>query len=180
MKELNITPADTYIVVNKSIINDQDRTILTMLYQPIIGPLPIILYFSLWADLDKIELISEEYTHHNLITNMQISLHDILEARRKLEAIGLLKTFYKEEIVSHPADRNFSDGRRCCIRHLVDLKKQKIPCPFPIRKTGRGFCLLEGETNHMGPSVFFLMPFYSLMLSRGTRYCSLRLRISAR
>lgn len=100
MKELNITPADTYIVVNKSIINDQDRTILTMLYQPIIGPLPIILYFSLWADLDKIELISEEYTHHHLITNMQISLHDILEARRKLEAIGLLKTFYKEENIN--------------------------------------------------------------------------------
>lgn len=100
MKELNISPADTYIVVNKSIINDEDRTILTMLYQPIIGPLPIILYFSLWADLDKTELMSNEYTHHHLITNIQISLHDILEARRKLEAIGLLKTFYKEENIN--------------------------------------------------------------------------------
>lgn len=100
MKELNISPADTYIVVNKSIINNQDRTILTMLYQPIIGPLPIILYFSLWADLDRTELISDEYTHHHLVTNMQISLHDILEARRKLEAIGLLKTFYKEENIN--------------------------------------------------------------------------------
>lgn len=101
MKELNISPTDTYIVVNKSIINNQDRTILTMLYQPIIGPLPIILYFSLWADLDKTELISDEYTHHHLVTNMQISLHDILEARRKLEAIGLLKTFYKEEEINN-------------------------------------------------------------------------------
>ena len=100
MKELNIspiTPADTYIVVNKSIMNDEDRTILTMLYQPIIGPLPIILYFSLWSDLDKTELMSTEYTHHHLVTNMQISLHNILEARRKLEAIGLLKTYFKEE-----------------------------------------------------------------------------------
>lgn len=100
MKEINISPADTYIVVNKSIINDEDRTILTMLYQPIIGPLPIILYFSLWADLDKTELMSNEYTHHHLVTNMQISLHDILEARRKLEAIGLLKTFFKEENIN--------------------------------------------------------------------------------
>ena len=100
MKELIISPADTYIVVNKSIINDEDRTILTMLYQPIIGPLPIILYFSLWADLDKTKLTSSEYTHHHLVTNMQISLHDILEARRKLEAIGLLKTFYKEENIN--------------------------------------------------------------------------------
>lgn len=100
MKELNLSPADTYIVVNKSIINDEDRTILTMLYQPIIGPLPIILYFSLWADLDKKQQISTEYTHHHLITNMQISMHDILEARRKLEAIGLLKTFVKEESIN--------------------------------------------------------------------------------
>lgn len=100
MKEINISPADTYIVVNKSIINDEDRTILTMLYQPIIGPLPIILYFSLWADLDKKEQVSTEYTHHHLVTNMQISMHDILEARRKLEAIGLLKTFIKEESIN--------------------------------------------------------------------------------
>lgn len=100
MRELNISPADTYIVVNKSIINDYDRTILTMLYQPIVGPLPIILYFSLWADLDQKQNISSEYTHHHLVTNMQISLHDILEARRKLEAIGLLKTYLKEESVN--------------------------------------------------------------------------------
>ena len=100
MRELIISPADTYIVVNKSIINDEDRTILTMLYQPIIGPLPIILYFSLWADLDKKEQISLEYTHHHLVTNMQISMHDILEARRKLEAIGLLKTYLKEDSIN--------------------------------------------------------------------------------
>lgn len=100
MKEITISPADTYIVVNKSIINDEDRTILTMLYQPIIGPLPIILYFSLWADLDKKEQVSLEYTHHHLVTNMQISMHDILEARRKLEAIGLLKTYLKEESIN--------------------------------------------------------------------------------
>ena len=52
------TPADTYIVINKSIITNEDRTILTMLYQPIIGPLPIMLYFSLWSDLDKTEIMS--------------------------------------------------------------------------------------------------------------------------
>lgn len=97
MQNLNISPADTYVVVNKSIITNEDRTILTMLYQPIIGPLPIMLYFSLWSDLDQLELISTEYTHHHLVTNMQLSLKEITESRQKLEAIGLLKTFYKEE-----------------------------------------------------------------------------------
>lgn len=101
MDEINTSfipsPADTYIVVNKSIITNEDRTILTMLYQPIIGPLPLMLYFSLWSDLDKMELMSTEYTHHHLITNMQISLKEIVEIRKKLEAIGLLKTFIKED-----------------------------------------------------------------------------------
>lgn len=101
MREINLSPADTYTVVNKSIINEEDRTILTMLYQPIIGPLPIILYFSLWSDLDKNQLISTEYNHHHLITNMQISMHDIKEAREKLEAIGLMKTFLKEDSINN-------------------------------------------------------------------------------
>ena len=100
MRELKLSPADTYIVVNKSILDNDDRTILTLLYQPIIGPLSVMLYFSLWADLDKSELMSMEQTHHHLATNMQISLEEIVEARKKLEAIGLLKTFYKEENIN--------------------------------------------------------------------------------
>lgn len=97
MNNINLLPADTYVVVNKSILTNEDRKILTMLYQPIIGPLPIMLYFTLWSDLDKSEIVSEEYTHHHIVTNMQLSLDEIVETRRKLEAIGLLKTFYKED-----------------------------------------------------------------------------------
>lgn len=101
MKEQNISPADTYVVVNKSIITSEDKNLLTMLYQPIIGPLPIMLYFSLWSDLDKTEIMSTEYTHHHLVANMQMSLKEIVEARQKLEAIGLLKTFFKEENINN-------------------------------------------------------------------------------
>lgn len=101
MERYNILPADTYIVINKSIINNEDRKILNMLYQPIIGPLPIMLYFSLWSDLDKLELISEEYTHHHLVTNMHLSLNEIVDAREKLEAIGLIKTYYREGTINN-------------------------------------------------------------------------------
>ena len=101
MKDNKLMPADTYVVVNKTIIDTEARKILTMLYQPVIGSLPIMLYFSLWSDLDKSEIISTELTHHHLITNMHISLEEIVEARKKLEAIGLLKTFYKEENINN-------------------------------------------------------------------------------
>ena len=92
MREINLSPADTYTVVNKSIINEEDRTILTMLYQPIIGPLPIILYFSLWSDLDKNQLISTEYNHHHLITNMHMSLEEIADITKlSIEELNKLK-----------------------------------------------------------------------------------------
>ncbi|MBR4830322.1 MAG: DnaD domain protein [Bacilli bacterium] len=93
----NLLPADTYIVVNKTILSDNDRKILTMLYQPIIGSISTNLYNTLCLNLDKNEFMSDEFTHHSLMVNNKINLEDILEAREKLEGIGLLKTFVKEK-----------------------------------------------------------------------------------
>lgn len=94
---VNILPADTYTVINKTILTENDRKILTMLYQPIIGSDSINLFFTLWMDLDKNEFMSMEENHHHLMTSMSMSLDKIVNAREKLEAIGLLKTFFKEK-----------------------------------------------------------------------------------
>ena len=92
----NLLPADTYIVKNATILNNESRLILMKLYQPIIGTVAINLYFTLWSNLDANQIISIEYTHHNLMAIMRIKLEDILEAREKLEAIGLLKSYLKK------------------------------------------------------------------------------------
>ena len=91
-----ILPADTYTVINKTILSENDNKILTMLYQPIIGITAINLYMTLCFDLDKNEIMSEEVSHHHLMTNMRTKLEDIVIAREKLEAIGLLKTYLKK------------------------------------------------------------------------------------
>lgn len=96
-----VLPADTYVVVNKTILSDQDRKLLTMLYQPIIGSVATNLYFSLWSNLDRNEIMSTEYTHHYLMSNMQLNLDEIIEARERLEGIGLIKVFYKEANINH-------------------------------------------------------------------------------
>lgn len=96
-----ILPADTYVVCNKTILGDMDRKILIMLYQPIVGSVAISLYFTLWSYLDKTETISMEWSHHHLMTNMRMKLKDIVQAREKLEAIGLLKTYQKKGNVNH-------------------------------------------------------------------------------
>ena len=97
MEQYNLLPADTYVVYNKTILKNEDRQILNMLYQPILGPLPLMLYFSLWSDLDKSEIISSEYNHHHLEANMHMTLSEIVNARNKLEATGLLRTLINEE-----------------------------------------------------------------------------------
>lgn len=101
MLKEKVLPADTFVVINKSILNDQDRRILTMLYQPIIGSSAIGLFFSLWSYLDKLEIMSLEYTHHNLMTSMKMRLESIIEAREKLEAIGLIRTYIKKDNINN-------------------------------------------------------------------------------
>ena len=96
-----LLPADTFIVVNKTILTEFDRRILINLYQPIIGANSISLYLSLWAFLDKNELFSLELNHHQLMTMTQFSLDDIIASREKLEGIGLIKTYYKKDNINN-------------------------------------------------------------------------------
>lgn len=96
-----LLPADTYIVVNKTILSEQDKKKITMLYQPIIGHTAVSLYLTLIDDLEKREIMSGELTHHHLVSTMQLKLTDIIIAREKLEAVGLLKTYVKEENVNN-------------------------------------------------------------------------------
>ena len=93
--------ADTFIVTNKTVLSNNDLSILLNLYQPLVGNEAISLYYTLWSYLDKSETISNEWTHHHLLKNMQITIREIDDARIKLEAIGLLKTYKKEGNVNN-------------------------------------------------------------------------------
>lgn len=100
MRNLSILPADTYTVINKTVISDKDKKLISMLYQPIIGFTASALYFTLIDDLDKQEIISSDLTHHHLMATMQLKLEDIVIAREKLEAVGLIKTYMKKDNIN--------------------------------------------------------------------------------
>ncbi|MDD4298936.1 MAG: DnaD domain protein [Bacilli bacterium] len=95
MNKTAVLPADTYNVVNKTVMNDTDRLVITILYQPLIGYKALSLYFTLWSNLDSTGVMSIEFTHRSLMNMTGFKIDDIMEARRKLEAIGLLKTAFK-------------------------------------------------------------------------------------
>ena len=97
----SLLPADSYLVVNKTIITEEDKKILNTLYLPITGPLAIMLYMILLDDLDKFQLISDSSTHAKLLSKLHISTSELSEARNVLEAIGLLKTYLKTDTINN-------------------------------------------------------------------------------
>ncbi len=95
MKSYTLLPADTYVVINKTILYDEDRKILTDLYLPIIGMEAVMLYFTFWSDLDSSQIVSKDFSHQKLVSSLRMTIGEIETAREKLEAIGLIKTLIK-------------------------------------------------------------------------------------
>ena len=96
MTNKNVLPADSYTVVNKTILKSDVNNLLFMLYQPIVGSDAINLYLTLVSYLDTQNIASKKWTHHQLMSSTMQDLPKLIYARERLEAIGLLKTFFKK------------------------------------------------------------------------------------
>lgn len=94
MEPKTILPADTYTVVNRTILTDYERKTIINLYLPIIGVEALSLYLVLWQDLERNKR-GEKNNHHHLMTTLKIGLAPVTKARRSLESMGLLRTYYK-------------------------------------------------------------------------------------
>ena len=92
MHNSSILPADTFLVTTKNIFTDYDQKIMLNLYQPIIGTTATNLYFTLQTFLNN-----AEKTHYYIMVNMRLNLEEIIDARTKLEGIGLLKTYISND-----------------------------------------------------------------------------------
>ncbi len=92
-----VVPGDEYIVSVDGPLNEGDERVLTLLYQPLIGPISTSLYFTLRNQIGKNQLSSEPVTHYFLMSMLDLGLAEIYGARMKLEAIGLMETFVKDE-----------------------------------------------------------------------------------
>jgi len=100
MENTTLLPADRYVVINKSILSDTDRSIIINLYEPLIGSLGVSLYFTLWNDLGITNLISRDLTHHHLMVVLKSGIGNIKIARESLEAFGLLKAYLKNGTIN--------------------------------------------------------------------------------
>ncbi len=88
---------DVFVVSSEGLCSIIDYQVLSLLYQPIIGQRALTLYLTLLNLIDRQNLISEEYLHSDLESLLNIEIKEIEEERYKLEAIGLLVTFFTSD-----------------------------------------------------------------------------------
>ena len=89
------------LLLIRQFLHDEDRKIITSLYLPVIGMDAVMLYFLLWSDLDSSSIVSSDFTHQKIVSNLRMTINEVEDARSKLEAIGLIKTLVKEGNVNN-------------------------------------------------------------------------------
>lgn len=89
--------SDTFFVSGEGLCSEIDYQVLTLLYQPIIGQSAFTLYMTLMNLMNRQDFISDEYLHSDLESLMGMKVSEIEQERFKLEAIGLLITFFAND-----------------------------------------------------------------------------------
>ncbi|WP_411953625.1 replication initiation and membrane attachment family protein [Alkalibacillus sp. S2W] len=92
----HLLPNDQCVIMKRTAFFEDANTVLTLLYQPLIGMKSVALYQALWREHGA-RSSQTAFSHHHLMGILNMSLDEIYEARQKLEGIGLLKTFKQDE-----------------------------------------------------------------------------------
>ncbi|QCR33218.1 replication initiation and membrane attachment family protein [Lysinibacillus sp. SGAir0095] len=91
-----VQPTDHFEISLPHFLSTNERQLLTLFYQPLTGPEPISLYLTLWAEGEDLHN-NNPMSHYYLMNVLNMSIGKIFEARIALEAIGLLRTWRKDE-----------------------------------------------------------------------------------
>lgn len=92
-----IAPKDIYEIRIASLISNVDKDVILELYQPLIGASATILYLTLVKQKRNEDDETVIFTHEQLLASMQVAPGNLLNARKALEAVGLLRSYLKEE-----------------------------------------------------------------------------------
>lgn len=95
LPEFNVSSG--YLISEADVITDFDRKIVTELYLPMVGSVSVSLYFWLLENLPNQVSISERSDHNQILDVLSLSKITFIQARQKLEAVGLLSTNYHRD-----------------------------------------------------------------------------------
>lgn len=144
---MNVLSKNDFLDVNlNSLLAEYDRDTLTMLYQPIIGYSALAVYFSFWSQ-GKFGKEKDLISHDQFFERLQISCGSFVDARKALEATGLIRTYisrvgdvhvYHYEIYAPKTPLNFFDDTLLfgmLIKILGDHEANELKNLFNIYKT---------------------------------------------
>ncbi|MFC6322210.1 DnaD domain protein [Companilactobacillus baiquanensis] len=94
---VEINPLTGYWCLPHGQINDYDRHILTDLYLPLLGTAAYSVYLLLWEKIPNKEVITDRKKHSDLLSLLNIDLNKFNAARVRAEALGLIRTFTKQD-----------------------------------------------------------------------------------
>ena len=77
-------------------LSNDDVSVISLLYTPLIGSDSLMLYMAFQSFLERNNLKSETLTHEDFLEIYSMSEKRFLEARYKLEGIGLLTTYFNK------------------------------------------------------------------------------------
>ena len=132
-----------------SLVADYDRLTLTNLYQPIVGYKAISLYFTLLSEFDN-QKINPIIDHEAMFNRTQMNAGEFVEARKHLEAIGLLKTYvsdlkglklYQYEIYAPKTPKLFFDNTLLygmLIQSVGEVEANKLKTLYTIKNRPEG------------------------------------------
>ena len=83
---------DHFNIQSKSRLSNIDEQVLSLFYEPIIGPVSFSLINWLWTHF-QIEGKFAQGQNVELLKTLNVDLPTLYEARTKLEAAGLLRTY---------------------------------------------------------------------------------------
>jgi replication initiation and membrane attachment protein len=95
---MELNGLDKFKLITYQNLDLDERNVITLLYQPLLGCDAFTLYLTLWSLIERARLKSPEYLHLKVYDIMRISPKQFLRARQKLEAIGLLVAYKNEDI----------------------------------------------------------------------------------
>lgn len=90
---------DKFKLITYQNIDIDERNVVTLLYQPLIGCKAFSLYLTLWSLIDRSRLKTPTYLHKKLFDILNATPKAFSDARKKLEAIGLLVVYQNEEML---------------------------------------------------------------------------------
>lgn len=95
---MNLPRLDKFKLITYQNIDIDERNVVTLLYQPLIGCKAFSLYLTLWSLIDRSRLKTPIYIHKKLYDILNTTPKAFSDARKKLEAIGLLVVYQNEEM----------------------------------------------------------------------------------